>query len=479
MKSVKKNFLFSLLLTTSNFLFPLLIFPYVSRVLGVQNIGICNFVDSAISYFILFSMLGISSVGIREIAKNNGDREVVNKTFSSLLLFNIVITILMLVVLLTCIFFVPKFYQYKELMLIGAVKLFFNAFLIEWFYKGLEEFRYITIRTIIIKFLYVISVFLFVKDSGDYKIYYLLTILTVVLNAVINFIYSFKFVNFSFHNLQLSKYTSSLFRIGIYMILTSLYVSFNVLYLGFVTDEIEVGYYTTSTKLYILFLSVYTAFTGVMLPRMASLVHEKNMEAFNDLLNKSINFLITFTIPIIIIVVIFSPEIIEIIAGPEYYGAVLPMRIIIILLLIIGYEQVLVIQVLMPLNKEKVILRNAFIGAIFGVIGNIVLIGLFKSVGAAIVWVIAEIIVLILSQIEVKKIIGFSFPYFYLFKQLAISLPAILICYLLKFLIEIPSVYMLALSVSTVIFYFFIVQLFFIKNDLVISTVNNLRVKLK
>ena len=68
--SIRVNFLYSAILTVSNYFFPFITYPYVSRVLGVEKIGICNFVDGIIHYFILFSMLGIVSVGIREIAKN-------------------------------------------------------------------------------------------------------------------------------------------------------------------------------------------------------------------------------------------------------------------------------------------------------------------------------------------------------------------------------------------------------------------------
>ena len=167
MVTLKKNIFYSTILTTANYIFPLLTYPYVSRVLGVDKIGICNFVDSIINYFVLFSMLGVGIVGIREIAKNKNDKECLNKTFNSLFFLNTLSTTIMLVLLIIAINIVPKLNEHKELMYIGAFKLVFNYLLIEWLYKGLEDFKFITNRTVIIRCLYVISCLLYTSDAAD------------------------------------------------------------------------------------------------------------------------------------------------------------------------------------------------------------------------------------------------------------------------------------------------------------------------
>ena len=184
MVSIKRNFVYSSVLTTANYIFPLLTYPYASRVLGVDRIGICNFVDSIINYFILFSVMGIGIIGIREIARSKDNKEDLNKTFSSLFLLNTISTSLVLIVLIGAIFLVPKLQAYKDMMWIGVLKLISNYLLIEWLYKGLEKFKLITYRTIIVRTLYVVSVFLFVREAADYKIYFLLLSLSIALNAI-------------------------------------------------------------------------------------------------------------------------------------------------------------------------------------------------------------------------------------------------------------------------------------------------------
>ncbi|RZL47117.1 MAG: flippase, partial [Pedobacter sp.] len=244
MSQIRKNFIYNLILTVSGYVFTFITFPYVSRVLGVENIGAVNFVDSIVNYFILASMLGVGVIGIREVAKFKDDKNELENTFRDIFFPNAIITILSILVLLVCIYSIPKFNDYKFLLMIGIVKLLFN------------------------------------------------------------------------------------FTLGGYMLLTSLYVNFTVVYLGFTSGNTEVGYYTTAGKLYSILLSVFTAFTAVMLPRMSNLLANNQFEEFKQTVNKSIDILFLFSFPIVVWTIIFTPQIIYIIAGKGYEGSIIPMRII-------------------------------------------------------------------------------------------------------------------------------------------------------
>ncbi len=464
MSGVRKNFFYSSILTTANYIFPLITYPYVSRVLGVTNIGICNFVDSIINYFILFSMMGISIIGIREIANNRNDKIKLNETFNSLFLINSLSTTLALIILIICIYCIPKLYIYRNLMWIGASKLFFNYLLIEWFYKGIEDFKYITIRTILVKLVYIISVFLLIRESSDYPIYYLLLCLMVVLNAILNITHAHKFVSFSINNITVKNFIKPYFILGIYLLLTSMYTSFNVTYLGFISGETEVGYYTTATKLYAIILSIFSAFTGVLLPHMSSLVHSGKIIEFKQLLIKSINILITFSIPVILFTLVFTAEIIEVISGKGYEGAIIPMKIIMPLIFIIGYEQILVIQTLMPMKEDKTILKNSLIGASIGIILNVVLIPYIGCIGSAIVWLISELSVLICSQYKVGQILKQEFPFTLILKNILIYTPLFIILYTIKTITKAPIGYELLLGIIITLIYFIIINIKITRN---------------
>ena len=398
-KSLKKNIIYSSILTAANYIFPLVTYPYVSRVLGVDNIGACNFVDSVINYFILFSMLGISTVGIREISQARSDRKKLNQTFSRLFTINTVSTTAVLIALLVSMFTVPQLRENSHLMWIGVLKLISNYLLIEWLYKGLEEFKYITSRTVLVKCLYVVAVFLFIKSPADTTIYYMLLTLMITGNALINIVHSRKYVKYSLTLQKSSALLKAIIILGIYAFLTSMYTTFNVVYLGFECGDTEVGYYATSTKIYRMILSVFTAVTGVMMPRLASLLSEGKFGTFRSLLKKSFRILFIIFIPTSLAIGIFAPQIIHLIAGAGYEGAIMPLRIISPLLLIIGLEQIIIIQGLMPLKKDKEVLINSAAGAATGIIANLILVPQYGATGAAISWFAAECVVLTSSSI--------------------------------------------------------------------------------
>lgn len=469
MSSLKTNFAYNLILTLSGYLFTFITFPYVSRVLGVDNIGAVNFVDSIINYFVLFSMLGVGTVGIREIAKYKDNKDDLQESFRDIFLINFFFTGIAILILVCLIFFVPKFEIHSHLLFIGIIKLMFNFCLIEWFFTGIENFKFITVRSTIIKLIYVISVLLLVKNRSDFEIYYFLTCLVVVINAVLNWSYLLRIIKFKIKGFNHKRYVKSITVMGSYMILTSMYVHLNVAYLGFVWDEKEVGYYTTATKLYTLLLSVFTAFTAVMLPRMTTLLVDGKIKEFQDKIIQSFNFLILFSFPIIVFTTVFAYDIILLLAGKEYLGAVAPMQIIMPLLIIIGIEQILVIQILMPLKKDKTIMWNSLFGGVLGVILNIVLVHYFKSIGSAVVWLFCETLILTLSLFYAKKSIEFTFPYKELLKQIACTLPIIAATFYFSKYFGINSLLKLIIGFITIYTYYFVLWFLILKNPLLIN----------
>ena len=470
MASVKKNFLYSSLLTTTTIIFPILTYPYISRVLGVSLFGLCNFIDSIINYFILFTTLGLSVTGIREIAKVKNNQELLNRTYSSLLVLSTATTLIGAIILVILMLLSPQMSEHRNLMIFGLIKLIFNSLLIEWFYTGIENFKYITTRSIIAKCLYVIAIFLFVKHKSDYPIYYLICVLLIVFNAIVNLSYSRRFAKFSFKNIRIRPYLKSFVTIGAYNIMISLYTTFNVAYLGFICGDIQVGYYTTATKLFAIILAVNTAFSGVMMPRMSSLIAEHKYDEFNSRLKSSIELLASFSFPIIVFTVIYASDIIHIISGPGYEGAVMPMRIIAPLFFIVGYNQILIIQTLMPLNRDKIIFKNSMFAAMLGLILNILLVYSFECIGSAIVWICSEILLMVTSVIHLRKICPLCFPKMVLLKNIGMMIPLSIILYLI-YSCHIGNIIKICIGCTIVIVYCIILHLCFMRDGIIYKTI--------
>lgn len=472
---LKSNFFYNSIITSANYLFPLIVFPYVSRILGPHYLGIFNFVDSVIYYFYMFGMMGIGIIGVREIAAVQHDMKKRNEVFSSLLFLNAIFVATVIVLLIICIQIIPTLNQYKFLFVVGIANIIASFLLLDWLFKGMEDFRFITIRTIIIKCLYLASIFIFVRVPEDYGIYYILTTLSVIANAAVNLWYSRHFVKFDFHSFSkgVMLYLKPNVHLGAYWILTSIYASFYTIYLGFISTPNQIGYFTTASKLIILILSVYTAWTTVVMPRASFMLAEGNSKEHFQLIQKSISSLFSLGIPIVIIGITFTPDIIHTLAGDRYEGAYIPSMILIPLIIIIGYEQIIILQTLTPMKKDNVLLRNSFWGAITGVACGVVLVPRYHAVGASVSWIISELCVLTLSQWYLKKHYAFHFPVRLFLLIIYYHTPAFIICIATRMLFPYISIYRIIIASIIVFIFSLFVQLKFIKEPVITSFVYN------
>ena len=402
MGRIGKNFAYNLVLTLCNYIFPLIVYPYVSRVLGVEGIGVCGFVDGIINYFVLFSQLGIASFGIREVARCQDDEER-NRLFNNLIAVHLITATIAVAALVATAFTVPSMQEYRQFLLIGIIKIVAPVFLIEWFYQGMERFKYITIRSVIVRTLFVVSVFIFVRKPEDVGTYYLLTALVIAANAVFNWTYSRRFRKLSFRGLRPQHYIVPVLIFGYYLILISMYTTFNVVYLGFVKDDVQVGYFTTATKLYSIIMAVFSAFTAVMIPRVSAMLAAGEKEQLQGIIDKIIALLVALVIPIIIFCILNAGVIIRIVSGAGYEGAETPFRIVIGLLLIIGLEQIIIQQCLLASGNMKLIMYVSTLGAVVGIGLNLLLTPRLGCIGSAICWGVSELSVLVLGLYLIRK----------------------------------------------------------------------------
>ena len=166
-KSIKLNFIMNSVLSLSSVIFPLISAPYAYRVLMPEGIGQVTYVNAIISYFVLFAMLGIPIYGIRACAMVRDDKIALSKTVQELLLINIIMGVLSSILLALCVIWIPQLREYKQLFLFMSITIWLNVLGVEWLYKALEQYTYITVRSVIFKFLSLVMLFVFVKDETD------------------------------------------------------------------------------------------------------------------------------------------------------------------------------------------------------------------------------------------------------------------------------------------------------------------------
>ena len=418
--------MYSTVLTMSTYLVPLIVFPYISRVLGVEGIGIVDTVDNMIDYCILFSMMGLSSVGVREIAKNKDNPQALSQTFTDLFALNLCSTLLIAVVFCGVVLMSPRLQDYGLLIPIGILKLTANLFWIEWLYTGLEDFRYITLRSIILRTAFIIAVFLFVQTKADVVTYYALFVGITVGNAVCNWYHKRTYLHWDIRRANIRRFLVPFFMLGIFAMLSAVYAKLSLPVLNFITNNQEAGNFATATRVYRVVIALVSTLTGVMIPRMSVLMEEDRFDMVRHYTDIAFKLLFLFALPLICFVELFAPDIIRLFAGPGFEGAILPMRITMFQLLVIGSEKIIVLQLLIPLRKDRTIVKAGLAGVVVWGILTVVMVPSLQSVGTSLVWVAAELVVLIIAAMESSRSLFIRFPFALLLKSVIYALPYLL-----------------------------------------------------
>lgn len=403
-KSIKLNFIMNAILTMSSVIFPLITFPYVSRILLPDGMGKVSFATSLISYFALFAQLGIPIYGIRACAVVRDDRDELSRTVQELFVINLVMSAVAYVGLFLALLFVPRLQDERALYLVVSATILFNAVGMEWLYKALEQYTYITIRSIIFKLIALVAMFLCVHEHGDYIIYGALSILAASASNIFNFVHSRKLVSWRpVGNLRFRKHLKA---VGVFFAMscaTTIYTHLDAVMLGFMKTDADVGYYNAAVKIKGVLVSLVTSLGHVLLPRSSYYIQHQRMDEFWRITKKALHFVFLIASPLMIYFIIFARQGIFFLSGAAYAPAIIPMQIIMPTLLLIGLTNVLGIQILVPLGREKIVLYSEIAGAVTDLILNIILIPSLASTGAAIGTLVAEVVVLIVQLAALRK----------------------------------------------------------------------------
>lgn len=479
MSSLKKNFFYNIVLSVTQVLFPLITFSYVARVIEPVGIGTVSFVESICRYAILISALGIPVYGVREVAKLKGDKEKLSKLCSELLIIHFVATLFISLIYFLTVSSVAKLNHNLDYFLLGLMLVFSNIFIMEWYFQGIGDFKFITLRTLIVRIIATISVFFLVTNANEGINFFLLIVLTNIINGIINFWHAKKSLNliFSFNFKSLKKHLTPLFFIFSTTISISIYVLLDTIMLGFLADEKAIGFYSMALKISKVPMLFIGALGLVLIPQLSSSFHQNDLENFKILISKSLNFVITFSFPVIFFVFGISNELLYTFAGEQFVGATMVLKILSVVVLLIGFSNVFGLQILTPMGKDKYLTFSVLLGTITSLSLNFILIPLYQETGAAITNIIAESVVTLATLYFASKFIKLDFDYLFILKSLLFSIP---ICFFSLGFSYLNTNYLFILictSVTTGI-YFIIVQVYIIKNHIIVELKNKFTQKI-
>lgn len=392
-KSMGKNAFLNGFKNILNLLFPLITFPYVSKILSVEGIGQYNFAQAAVSYFSLIAGLGISSYAIREGAKYREKKKEFNIFASEVLLCNVISTIVAYLLLALCMFFVGKLKAYAVLIWVFSIQIVFTTIGIEWLYSIYEEYEYITIRSVVFKIISIVLIFVFVKDSSDTINYAAITVFASAGSNVLNLLHSKEYFKIArVHIKDCVKHLKPILIIFASNIAIMIYVYSDTTMLGFMQTDYEVGIYSVSVKIYNIVKNLLSSVLIVSIPRLSMYYGSGKIKEFTSTAQKVYDSITALVMPAVIGLLCVSEQVVLVISGEAYISAQSSLRILCIALLFCIYGWFFSQCVLMPAQKEKKILTATCVSAAVNIGLNFCLIPIWKENAAAFTTFVAEFI---------------------------------------------------------------------------------------
>jgi O-antigen/teichoic acid export membrane protein len=395
-KSLTKSSIFYMIYTMLNVIFPFIAGIYVARILLPNSIGQVETSRNIAQYFVILSMLGIPTYGIREISKARNNREELDKVYSELMIINALSTILFSSCYLIVVFSVLDFRNQLSLYLIVGVSIVLNFFNNDWMYEGLEEFRFMSIRNVFFKMVSFLLLVIFVRSQNNFLAYAAITVVGTAGNYLLNIIFSKRYVTFTIHGLNLKRHLKSIFSLMAVNVAIEIYTMVDITMIGYFCQSSDVAIYSYGSKIYKILVQVVNVFTIVLVPRIALYFQENKMEDFNNLITKAFLIIIILSLPMIVGIWFVADFFIPFIYGDEFALSSSVLKALSFMLLISPIGYLLGSRIMLVSGNERKMIIPVGAGAIVNVLGNSILIPLYKGIGAAIASVVSEVVVMII-----------------------------------------------------------------------------------
>ena len=414
---LERNFTLQTIYQLVSNVVPIFIIPYTTRVLGADNLGYYSYLASICSYFVLVANLGSYSYGVREIAYLQNDRKKYSAVFSEIQLLRTIMSIITLAVYGV---YMMLFNADKFVLSVLALNIINVILDVSWFYNGIEDFRPVVLRALILKVLYGISMFAFVQSSEDFHVYVLIQVGFTSLISLSYWIKLKNFVDFTFH-VNPFRHMKGAFALFLPALAIQMYTVLDKTMIGmFSTSNYnENAYYDFAQNIVRGCLVLCTSLTTVSAPKISFCIASDDTAGMKQQLYNSYTFVWFSGLPICVTLFAIAPLFVPIYFGAGYEKVSVLIRVLLPMIIIIGMSSVSGNQYFVPKNFIKVQTISLIAGSVINVILNSLFIPHFSSVGASIASVIAEFAVTVsqfifiarLGELSVLKVISLSWRY--------------------------------------------------------------------
>ncbi|MCJ8209805.1 flippase [Mucilaginibacter sp. RS28] len=426
-----KNYLYNLLLTLANLLFPIISFPYVSHIIGPEGIGKVQFAFSFALYFALIAGLGIPVYGVKEIAAAGDDSAKRSKVFSELLTIYVITSVLLTTIYLGVIFSVPYFKADLKMYLNAGLLIILSFCSVDWVYTGLQQFKAIALRAVLFKTINLLLLFVFIKHPDDFRNYLYLMMFSFLGNNVLSIFLLRGKVQFTLKGLKITRHLPALILVLATIIAASMYTEMDTVMLGFLSGHQDraVGLYTAAVKLTKIAIPFVTSLGMVLLPKSGRDFAEQNLTEVQRSLDQTFRFLAFFGVPVAFGLFLLAPQFISLFSGREFADAKTSMQILAPLPLIIGFGHCQLNMILVPSGHNRESFFCVAGGMFVSVVVNFLLVPHFGAFGASVANLAAEIVVTFLYYKAIARHFDFRYQWKLIFESAlcaALFIPVIL-----------------------------------------------------
>ena len=414
-RSVRYNFVMNLLLTGSSILFPLITFPLVSRALLADAYGLVGFASSTASWLSLIAMLGVNRYGVREVARVRDDPRELSRVTREVLAVTLASTLVVYACFIASLLLVDRFAEHRLLFFVNGFTVICNTLGASWFFQGLEQYRYITARGVIVRAACLVGVVALVHAPGDYLVYAVLLVASGAVANLVNFFYLLRILHEGEREAQggsgarnrpplhPARHLKPLLVFFLIVAAISVYTTLDTVMLGFLSTDAQVGFYSAAIAVKNAMVAVVSALSNVLLPRTANLLAHGEQARFKRLVRKALAVVLALSVPLAVVVALVATPLMTWYAGAAFVGAGPALSVVALAVVPIGLSVVFCDEVMIQVGMEGKCTWIYLGAAVVDFAGNLVLIPLLGALGAALSTTLVEVLIALVEFLLVRR----------------------------------------------------------------------------
>lgn len=457
------NIIYNVIRVGVDLFFPIITFPVVSKALGPEFLGKVNFSISLTSYFILMSSIGIPTYGVIVCSKHKKNKKILQKYICELFYINLIFTLISYITLFISLLFIPSLQEYRNLLLINSLSILFTTLGMEWLYSAQEEFRYITIKSIVFKLISLLMILALVHGPNDYFVYLCITVLATAGANICNFIHAIPQLHFyKLSELNIKKHIVPIFTFFTASLASTINSNTDIVMLGILSGNYSVGIYTFSVKIKNLLTAIISAGLTVCIPRFSTLVGEGHIKDYRNQFHKIVLYTMTGSLAISGYIILFVDEIVLLLGGEMYSIARSTIIILTLCVVVLGMTWSLGVGCLQVVGREKEYTKVILFTCFLNIALNLLFIPSFSYIGASLATLITEVCNMSLFYYYSKDLLNGCIKSIHIHKIIIVTLIDYVICKWIKDIFYFKHVEVILLLGALCFFTIYFILLFFL-----------------